>query len=527
MRAKESKNVVWGEILMRKSRMSFKRGYLIYLGVLGIFAAAALIYVLVLLRQYEKSQPEQQVWKAVDELSAQAADGSFSSLYELPEAEPGAFEEGRDIRKEYLALYSRRDDMTLTKSGSSIKGDTLEYQVECGGAVIAKVGLKAEGSPVTKLAVFSMQDWAVDYVRPEMKARDYTLTVPETFTVTLNGTPLEGKPEKDRLRTYTASGLYLPPDFSITDGTGDSADYSIRNGRVLAEYYDYNLTLPSSLTVQVNGETWKGKSEGEDKVRYEITVLEQPSVIISDYYGNTVEYDGEDKLPLTDCFITADQRYTVEVDGAPVPKQAVTRTENPDYRHFAEYAENLPQVCTYSVAVLKEDAEITVADGQGKPVKLEKGSGPYKFLNHGDVLDEVPREVSSQIDVLKVAQDWSLFMSNDMAFSRIKSYLIPSSYQYEAARKYASGADITYTSEHTLANPAFTGNKVGNFCRITDNCFSVDISFVKHMRLPSGTPVDDPMNDRFYFVKYDDPSDSEKEAVWKLVGMEEIIDDRK
>ena len=35
------------------------------------------------------------------------------------------------------------------------------------------------------------------------------------------------------------------------------------------------------------------------------------------------------------------------------------------------------------------------------------------------------------------------------------------------------------------------------------------------------------MNDRFYFVKYDDPSDSEKEAVWKLVGMEEIIDDRK
>ena len=507
--------------------MSFKRGYLIYLGVLGIFAAAALIYVLVLLRQYEKSQPEQQVWKAVDELSAQAADGSFSSLYELPEAEPGAFEEGRDIRKEYLALYSRRDDMTLTKSGSSIKGDTLEYQVECGGVVIAKVGLKAEGSPVTKLAVFSMQDWAVDYVRPEMKARDYTLTVPETFTVTLNGTPLEGKPEKDRLRTYTASGLYLPPDFSITDGTGDSADYSIRNGRVLAEYYDYNLTLPSSLTVQVNGETWKGKSEGEDKVRYEITVLEQPSVIISDYYGNTVEYDGEDKLPLTDCFITADQRYTVEVDGAPVPKQAVTRTENPDYRHFAEYAENLPQVCTYSVAVLKEDAEITVADGQGKPVKLEKGSGPYKFLNHGDVLDEVPREVSSQIDVLKVAQDWSLFMSNDMAFSRIKSYLIPSSYQYEAARKYASGADITYTSEHTLANPAFTGNKVGNFCRITDNCFSVDISFVKHMRLPSGTPVDDPMNDRFYFVKYDDPSDSEKEAVWKLVGMEEIIDDRK
>ena len=512
---------------MRKSRTSFKRLYLIYLGILGIFAAAALIYVLVLLRQYEKSQPEQQVWKAIDELSAQAADGSFSSLYEFPEAEPGAFEKGRDLRKEYLALYGKRDDMTLTKSGSSIKGDTLEYQVECGGAVIAKVGLKAEGSPVTKLAVFSMQDWAVDYVRPEMKARDYTLTVPETFTVTLNGTPLEGKAEKNRLRTYTVSGLYLPPDFSITDETGASAEYSIRNGRVLAKYYAYDLTLPSSLTVQVNGKTWQGKSEGDGKVRYEITALDQPSVIISDYYGNTIAYDGEDKLPLTDCFITADQQYSVEVDGAPVPKQAVTREANPDYRHFAEYVKDLPQVCTYSVAVLKEDAKITVDDGQGKPVKLEKGHGPYEFLKSGKTLDEIPREVSSQIDVLKVAQDWSLFMSNDMAFSRIKSYLIPSSYQYDAAQKYASGADITYTSEHTLANPAFTGNKVNNFCWITDNCFSVDISFVKHMRLPSGTPVDDPMNDRFYFVKYNDPSDSRKEAVWKLVGMEEILDDKK
>ena len=478
---------------------------MIYLGILGIFAAAALIYVLVLLRQYEKSQPEQQVWKAIDELSAQAADGSFSSLYELPEAEPGAFEKGRDLRKEYLALYGKRDDMTLTKSGSSIKGDTLEYQVECGGAVIAKVGLKAEGSPVTKLAVFSMQDWAVDYVRPEMKARDYTLTVPETFTVTLNGTPLEGKAEKNRLRTYTVSGLYLPPDFSITDETGASAEYSIRNGRVMAKYYAYDLTLPSSLTVQVNGKTWQGKSEGDGKVRYEITALDQPSVIISDYYGNTIAYDGEDKLPLTDCFITADQQYSVEVDGAPVPKQAVTREANPDYRHFAEYVKDLPQVCTYSVAVLKEDAKITVDDGQGKPVKLEKGHGPYKFLKSGKTLDEIPREVSSQIDVLKVAQDWSLFMSNDMAFSRIKSYLIPSSYQYDAAQKYASGADITYTSEHTLANPAFTGNKVGNFCRITDNCFSVDISF----------------------VKYNDPSDSRKEAVWKLAGMEEILDDKK
>ena len=64
-----------------------------------------------------------------------------------------------------------------------------------------------------------------------------------------------------------------------------------------------------------------------------------------------------------------------------------------------------------------------------------------------------------------------------------------------------------------------------NFCWITDSCFSVDISFVKHMRLWYGTPVDDPMNDRFYFVWYDDTADGADNPAWKLVSMKEILDD--
>ena len=87
-------------------------------------------------------------------------------------------------------------------------------------------------------------------------------------------------------------------------------------------------------------------------------------------------------------------------------------------------------------------------------------------------------------------------MTNDLAFSRIRGYLIPGSYQYEVAQKYATGVDITFTSRHTLDDPAFTGNTVTNFVWITEDCFSVDISFVKHMRLWYGTPVDDAMNDR-------------------------------
>ncbi|RHR10182.1 hypothetical protein DWX58_06810 [Pseudoflavonifractor sp. AF19-9AC] len=508
---------------MNKSKLTFKRVYLIYLAVLVLLAGAALGYVYTLLRQYEASQPEQQVWKAVDQLAVQAADGTFLSLYDLPKATPGSFEKGRDLQKEYLALYGDREHLSVVRANGVSQGDTLEYQIESGGVVLARVGLKAEGPAVTKLAVFSMRDWAVDWVRPELEARDYTLTVPTSFSVTLNGTPLTGTEGDNGESTYTASGLYLPPDFSITDEAGTPARYTIRDGKVLAEYFNYTLTLPSSLTVQVNGETWSGESQGTDRVRYVITMLDKPTVTISDCYGNEMSYEGGNKLPLTSYTITADERYSVQVDGTPVPQEAVTLSPNPDYQHFADYVDNLPQVCVYSVAVLREDAQVTVTDGQGNPVALEEGTTTYDFTSPSGGLDEVPAEVSKQVDVLKVAQDWSLFMTNDLAFSKIKGYLISSSYQYEVALKYANGEDITFTSRHTLMNPAFTDSAVTNFHWITEDCFSVDIRFVKHMRLWYGTPVDDPMNDRFYFVRYDDTADDVDNPTWKLVSMKEIL----
>ena len=506
-------------------KISFKRAYLIYLAVLAALVIGSVSYVYFLLRQYEASQPERQVWLAVEELAAKAAGGAFLEEYDLPQADPGPYEQGQDIRQAYLALFGDQEDLSVVRAADSLQGDSAAYQVERGGVVLARVGLRAEGPPVTKLAVFTMRDWAVDYVRPELEAHDYTLTVPAAFSVSLNGTPLTAAAEDSGESTYTVSGLYLPPDFSITDETGARAQYTIRDGRVLVDYTHYILTLPPALTVQVNQSDWPGQAQGDGLVRYEIARLDAPDVTISDCYGNTVHYEGGAELPLTSCTITADEGYTVQVDGTPVPEEAVTRTPNPDYQQFAGYVEGLPQLCVYSVAVLEDGAQITVTGGDGEPVALEEGRSAYDLTSSGPGLDQVPAEVSSQIDVLQVAQDWSLFMTNDLAFSRIRGYLIPGSYQYEVAQKYATGVDITFTSRHTLDDPAFTGNTVTNFVWITEDCFSVDISFVKHMRLWYGTPVDDAMNDRFYFVRYDDPEDGADDPAWKLVSMKEILDD--
>jgi len=198
-----------------------------------------------------------------------------------------------------------------------------------------------------------------------------------------------------------------------------------------------------------------------------------------------------------------------------VPEEAVIRSVAEDYKHFADYAEGLPQLWNYSVAVLQDQADIAVKNSRGESVVWEDGVTELDLTEDLECLEQIPAEVAAEIDVLAVAQNWSLFMSNDLAFSKVAAHLIPDSYQHSVATKYANGIDITFTSRHVLLDPAFTEESVTNFTWLTEDCFSVDIHFVKHMLLSSGLKVDDEMNDRFYFVRYD--------GAWKLASMKEII----
>jgi len=221
-----------------------------------------------------------------------------------------------------------------------------------------------------------------------------------------------------------------------------------------------------------------------------------------------------------------DEGYTVQVDGAAVPAKAVATVPNPNYAHFADYVDGLPSISTYNIAILKDDAAITVTDPGGKAVALEEGVTAHNLTADPVGLDAVPAEIAAQVDVLDIAKKWSLFMSADLAFSKLSPSLISGSYQYQVAKKYATGIDITFISNHILRDPAFTGESVSNFVRITEDCFSVDIRFTKHMYLTrTGENVDDTLNDRFYFVRCDDTDDGKDNPAWKLATMKEIIDD--
>lgn len=503
-----------------KKILQFKWVYLLYTGLLAVAVIAATLYVRGLLAEYEAKQPERQVEAALAQLAEQAASpATFWSAYGLPQAEGGQYEAAKEIQKEYLALFAAEDISYAPQTGSYAEDERC-YLLQKGGYPLAEVLLKATGPQETKLAVFSMREWKVASVKPLLEQRAYTVKVPKDFSVSANGIALTAGTVQGNEMQYTLSGVWLEPSFTIANAAGEQASYVVKNFRVLPELYDYTLTLPATLTVTVNGTVSQGTLRADGLVRHEVMLLKKPEITVSDLYGNTIAYEGGEKLPLTQVTVVAPLDHTVQVDGKPIPEGAVTKGSPAEYEILGNLVQNLPQQAEYQIAVLQENAAVAVTDGAGKAVPLTAGESRYDLTQAPAVLDTVPQEVASSVDVLKIAQQWSLFMSNDVSFEKMAQLMVPNSYQYNVAKSYSTSVDRLFFAGHSLLSPAFTDTGVRNFSWITEDSFSVEVRFVKHMRLTNGGKlVDDAMNDRFYFVKTN--------GQWLLAGMKEVADDAK
>lgn len=507
----------------RKRRSRFWRFYRIFVLVLVLAVLAASLYVRSVLQEYEAAQPVYLVEDALAQLASEAQEGTLWNKYGLPEPSPGRFEDGQDIRAAYTALLAGSDTVCVRQTARR-EDDHICYDIKAGGLVLAEVELRPDGEPKTLLTILTRQAWALEAVRPVLRTHDYTLQTPEGFAVRVNGlepTPEEGAPDGAGSVDYVFSGIYLQPEVEVLDPSGARAGLTFRGDKIIPEIYRYDMTLPASLTVTVNGAPHAGTDAGDGRIRHDIIGLEKPTVEVADSFGNSVAFDGKGELPMTAMTVRADSRYTVAAAGRTLVPDSTGPV--PEYETFSGFVTDLPQIATYNIAVLQKDAPVSVLNTQGEALELEPGLPEYEFMDWNTGAAGVPQEIADEIDVLEVAQTWSLFMTTDRSFSQLSPYLLRGSYQYEMAYKYAHSIDITFTSIHTLLNPAFTDEAVGNFVRITDNCFSVDIQFVKHMHLDSGMYVDDAMHDRFYFVYYDDTDNGRDDPAWKLAGIKEIV----
>ncbi len=522
--------------MRRSSRSAFPFVYFIYVCLLIVASIVAIIYVKSLLDEYELSQPAHKVEEAIELLKKDVKDGVIWKNISFPDIKTGEFEKDVNLKQEYERLLSSDEISYKPVNSTKIPPNEKVYSINVNGLELAELTLVTDGDVKSRLLVFHIQHWKIKSVRPIITAHNYTLSLPSDYVVKINGirlTESDGEKVGETGMDYKLSNIYLQPKIEISDSNGNVANYKIRGNQIIPELYNYSLTLPSQLSVELNGKIHEGEVLEDGSIRHDIRLLTKPTVKISDNFGNKITYEGGNKLPLTYLTIYANSDYTVKVDGADVPPSAVSEIKNDEYESYYKLSDlndeslnsvidAIPLNKVYSIAILKDNADVVIKNKDGNSVAFDKYQKVVDITNY-NVYDFVPENISAEIDIHDVARKYHLLMSNDLKMNEIKEYLIAGSFQYEEASKYAGGVDSSFTSPHTLKDPIFTKEYVSNYVQISPDCFAVDVYLVKPMDLLSGgkywKTVEDIFNERLYFIRYDDPNDNQDSYVWKLVGM--------
>ncbi len=216
--------------------------------------------------------------------------------------------------------------------------------------------------------------------------------------------------------------------------------------------------------------------------------------------------------------ITIPKDYTITINGKNVADDLITSEGDvTGLERLTQFVE-IAKTKTYNINNLVYKPEIKIYDENNKEVKYEIDNNKIiisKQFKEGQTLEEVKEYIKDDFDILKVAQNWSLFMSNDTGLNSVTPYLIANTYMYERAYSWSHSIDRTFVSSHRLQNPAFTNTKLSNFIIYNENAFSCEVYLEKNM-IVSGKNQIDKMHDRLYFIYYN--------GGYKLVNMEAVTE---
>lgn len=236
------------------------------------------------------------------------------------------------------------------------------------------------------------------------------------------------------------------------------------------------------------------------------------------------------------CNILVPNNYKVYVNDKELSEEQITeKVQNEGLTQISKYIE-IPYVVKYEVTNLLKKPGIKILDKEGNKVQFkQEGNTVSKELDFiaVETEEEAKEYIKGKLDILKVAKDWSLYLTDDLegrlhGYYNISKYLIDDSDIEKFAYKWATGVDITFVSSHTLLNPTFTNEKVSNFEIYNENAFSCEVYLQKNLKLKSGgKKIEDKMNERMYFAFYDETEDGKDNPTWKLVNMQSVTDNSK
>lgn len=166
----------------------------------------------------------------------------------------------------------------------------------------------------------------------------------------------------------------------------------------------------------------------------------------------------------------------------------------------------------YVIDNLVNEPTIKILDENNKNVSYEIKDNKINIglkFKEIESLEQAKEYIKDNFDIMKTAEIYSLYLTQDASLSSISKYLIKDSYMYTLVKN----TDTHFTSRHSLKSPVFTNEYIKNFIIYGDNAFSCEVHLEKNMRVLGQDRVDT-MHDRLYFVYYDNG--------YKLVDMKSI-----
>lgn len=445
-----------------KKKIIFAVSLIIYAFILVIGASMLLTKVKEQLAEYEASQPEKAVEVEINAIVNAAKNGSITSIMSLPDDFVGEFDVESPFVKPYLEIIANGGltyKQVLGDSDAS-DGNAKTYALFSGDRQLAKLKMRGVNER-TRLLIFTCYDWELVSLEA-VGSNNLSLKFPKGITATVDGVQMAGKEGDDGMVTYTASSL---------DTFG--------------------------------------------------------SIVVSDEYGHTIEVDvnNADKIKYKSFVINVPNSFKVAIGENILAPDADSAIEMSGFDNVKPYYSGIPSMVSYNFSILVEegkDPDVSVTDNVGNAVSIDYENG-YLEVNDLTKLDALPESIANEFDVLKCVETQSLFTTDDLSgkkhgFATLAEYLIKDSYLYNSFYEFATGVDITFTSNHKLLDPAFVDESVGGFISYGDNCFSCEVKLTKRMKLTrTGEIKLDTIDATYFFVKYDTTDSGVDDPQWYMV----------
>ena len=166
----------------------------------------------------------------------------------------------------------------------------------------------------------------------------------------------------------------------------------------------------------------------------------------------------------------------------------------------------------YTIENLVYEPQIKITDENDKEVQYKLNGNKINVNRECikvDTLEEANKYLKNPVlDILSLAENYSLFLTDDLGGERhglykLTPYMLEDTVLYDRAYSFSRSADILMVATHTFRNPRFSNEKLENFIIYNDSVFSVDVHLEKNMVVSYKDKVDI-LNDRFYFIYYND-----------------------